>query len=643
MIKIKRLFITLSDVGIYRIHLRFRYELKKIYNRLFIKFFFEDNDSPELINNLLKKQLIKKPYKNNNIKFINFDFLNEKKLLALPFNWNNQSWQRLWQFNLHYFDWGRELLEYRLRNDKWSDDADKLEVLIDQWISNNKLGVGDGWHSYTLSLRIRNWIWFFNICPDLLNKRRKNSLWNQMLWLINNPEKCHGGNHWLENLISISFASLHWKNEKADFIHRKYLGLLEEELNLQILPDGGHEERSFSYHCLLLDRLIELGFVIKLISNEHYYWLMKVIVDMTLWIYKVKFRKSKFPRFNDSASNDLFNHLEIIEFANSFLLNTKMKGKGFRSFIANNINNNCEIKSNIDVMKLLNFYDKLKSNLLKEQPSIFYLNQTGWVVIKNILNWDLAFKNGICCPSHLGAHAHSDLLSFELYYDGEPFFAEYGTSTYEKGNSRKLERSSSAHNSCLLGKQNSNEIKWFEPIDTWSVFRVGKKALPVNRDYGKDQGWYWSVGEHNGYKEIGALHKRYIAITQIKNKLIFVLIDIFSVREKCHVKSWLHNGPRFEEIRNKFDLNLTEWSSLKDINKKKYESYLSNKFGERQKRCTRRIIGKCEKGNNLLIRVLSPQNIIADFSNVLLENGSIKIGDEKKISWQQINSKFIFS
>jgi uncharacterized heparinase superfamily protein len=35
--------------------------------------------------------------------------------------------------------------------------------------------------------------------------------------------------------------------------------LLQRELSQQVLSDGGHEERSASYHLLMLDRLAELA------------------------------------------------------------------------------------------------------------------------------------------------------------------------------------------------------------------------------------------------------------------------------------------------------------------------------------------------------------------------------------------------
>ena len=58
---------------------------------------------------------------NNEIKF---SFLNQKKTLHIPIEWNSKSYDQLWRFNLHYFDWCRELLEIKLKTGKWTKDSE---------------------------------------------------------------------------------------------------------------------------------------------------------------------------------------------------------------------------------------------------------------------------------------------------------------------------------------------------------------------------------------------------------------------------------------------------------------------------------------------------------------------------------------
>ena len=86
-----------------------------------------------------------------------FTFLNETKELDFPIVWNSPEYSRLWQFNLHYFDWVREILAtaYEQENlDSYS--LSKLKHLIDDWIAANPLCSFDGWHPYTTSLRLVN-------------------------------------------------------------------------------------------------------------------------------------------------------------------------------------------------------------------------------------------------------------------------------------------------------------------------------------------------------------------------------------------------------------------------------------------------------------------------------------------------------
>ena len=61
----------------------------------------------------------------------------------------------------------------------------------------------------------------------------------------------------------LSIGALHFSHSKAEKIYEVSMKKLETELSLQILNDGGHEERSANYHILLLDRLVDLSLLIE--------------------------------------------------------------------------------------------------------------------------------------------------------------------------------------------------------------------------------------------------------------------------------------------------------------------------------------------------------------------------------------------
>ena len=283
-----RLFLTLKDIGFLRIKKRIKYELKRkidsnLNSSLLAIFYLERNKARWKKDVLCMDDhsLINERGKNIKLDYFCFCFLNEQKKLKFPFVWNNPSWARLWQFNLHYFDWMREIIDKSLEKNKSIEELKFIDLIIDDWIKNNPIGKGDGWHSYTTSLRIRNWVWLFRVIPSFATKTRIDSLWDQICWLERHPEDCYGGNHWIENLTSLAIGSMQFEGEKASKILKKSLSNLEIELKLQILNDGGHEERTASYHILILDRLVELACVLEQIKKVRFKWLSQSILKMT--------------------------------------------------------------------------------------------------------------------------------------------------------------------------------------------------------------------------------------------------------------------------------------------------------------------------------------------------------------------------
>ena len=252
---------TIFDIGLTRLQRRLRYELRKRLDlwlplRLTTSLAGCNATNSHWLSILWDPVLLAPPPATQEPETVCFDFLQQKQELSWPIRWNDSNWPRLWQFHLHYFDWARDWLEIALIENQWPNQASLLEPLLDKWIEYNPPGYGDGWHSYTLSLRTRNWIWLFTYCPHLATPPRIDSLWQQLCWLQTHPEYCHGGNHWLENLTALALGGLHFGGSEAKAMHCRSMRLIQNELTSQVLPDGGHEERSgFTYSCWILVEL----------------------------------------------------------------------------------------------------------------------------------------------------------------------------------------------------------------------------------------------------------------------------------------------------------------------------------------------------------------------------------------------------
>ena len=163
---------------------------------------------------------------------------------------------------------------------------------------------------------------------------------------------------------------------------------------------------------------------------------------MKKWVHTIRLSNGEFPRFNDSPFDICLNIDEIIEYSDAFLYNRKYTRKGTKSFFIYLLNHNKK-------PKFKSFKEKI--SLKNNHETLHYiLKDTGWIFLKEKKGFEIVLKCGIPCPKSLGAHVHSDLLSFELFKDKIPIITETGTSTYTSGRFRSYERSSNSHNTIQL-------------------------------------------------------------------------------------------------------------------------------------------------------------------------------------------------
>jgi len=600
---------TLADVGPRRLHRRLRYELRQLLDRqlppqLALALARGQGPMPAW-RTALTHQPIDPPVDwvshAETAQSISFTFLNEQRWLDWPIAWNDSAWPRLWQFHLHYFDWAREWLDAALSTGQWPAEAWALEPLLEHWVVANPPGRGDGWHSYTISLRTRTWIQLFRHCPSLVTAPRLQSLWQQLCWLQAHPEHCHGGNHWLENLTALALGGLQFEGSVAHAMHRRAMGLLRRELRDQLLTDGGHQERSASYHLLMLDRLIELGELLQIRRQERPSWLLGAVESMATWATSIRLETGVFPRFNDSAADACRPLDAVLETAHSYLARASTPDP---------------------------------QTATRTRESLIALADTGWTLLRPGGGWELAFKCGVPCPPHLPAHAHSDLLSFDLWHHGQPVIAEVGTSIYGSGPDRQFERSSAAHNTLQLGIGPQDAINWIEPVDVWSGFRAGRKAQPHSRSHGRQGPWLWVSGSHNGYSSISAQHFRWLALRlSLHHQPVLVVVDAVSAAQCLHWRGWWHLGPGLSPSLRELDLQWHGWPVSEVGQGQTSSGYLATGFGQREPRSVVERCGRLQTGRNLLITVVFPDCNSLESSGASSDDGSLVLQDLGCIRW----------
>ena len=528
-------FYTLSDLGFFRIIKRLIYNFKNLFNKIFlkriIKKYSKTCNSKDWINIELSPKINKLSNlkRRNKLKKFTFSINNQTCKFDANSIWAGPYPNRLWQFNLNYFNWAiTEFFEYS-KNIEIDDTFDRVSYLIDSWIIFYSENYNDGWHSYPISIRIRNWIWLFRFADPLANNQRINFLWIQIYWLYKNQEYYLGGNHYLENLISLIIGSLNFSCKKADQIYQKSLQNLEKQLDEQILIDGGHYEGSTSYHLSLLEGLVLTGLWIKVFKKTPPKWLDECIKKMYCWALNVLMNGNNYPRFNDCINNKEINIKNTIKLSKIYLNQDRyIKRK------------NCKFEKFTYLLKnykKINFCGEdnsdLKSNIINSKIS--NLQDTGWTFLRPNNNWEIIFKSGLSAPAYLPGHSHSDIGTFDIFYKGKPIIVETGTSRYENSFIRDYERSGIAHN--IIQFTNKSDIDlytfdgWSEPLEVWDSFRVARKLKLISSSYGcKEENTLWAKCSYKPFERFLRSYARTICCNLKNNDSLFIEIrdQVFS-------------------------------------------------------------------------------------------------------------------
>ncbi len=203
--------------------------------------------------------------------------------------WNPPGQSLLERFQLHYFD-----------SAPGSERA-ALERRIENWIASNPPGSFPGWHPYPTSLRIVNWI---RALGPQMPVRASDSLASQAAFLERHLEYHLGGNHLLENARALLAAGLYFDGPAAARWTTKALELLRRELSHQVLPDGGHFERSPYYHVLMTRLVSDVVDLLDARGNAVPPEIASAAHRMTVFARALRHQDGGLPCFHDGLAGD---------------------------------------------------------------------------------------------------------------------------------------------------------------------------------------------------------------------------------------------------------------------------------------------------------------------------------------------------
>ncbi|MGH9179942.1 MAG: heparinase II/III domain-containing protein [Acidimicrobiales bacterium] len=367
-----------------------------------------------------------------------FSFLGEERWLGDEPDWDQSGAERLWRFHLHGFEWAWAFAAHRDR--PWA--SHHLRRLWRSWHDATTVGRGDAWSPFVASLRA------WALCGThalFAGTGDEDDLVDCMSvhagYLRAHLELDVGGNHLVKNLKALVGLGV-FLGDAA--VVEATTRRLRHQLDRQVLPDGGHYERSPSYHAQVLGDLVDISGLLAAGGGPQVEGLPTAIASMRGWLGAMLMTDGDVPLFND-----------------------------------------CTLVG----------ADRLAALAPAPAPAepLTVLQPSGYVVVRTG-RLHLVADVGLPCPPELPAHAHADCLSFELAVDGRRLVVDTGTSTYRAGPRRAYERSTAAHSTVEVGGADQTEV--------WGVFRAARRAVPRLEQATLDDGAAVMVASHGGYERL---------------------------------------------------------------------------------------------------------------------------------------------
>lgn len=369
-----------------------------------------------------------------------FRFLESTRSLGTPHDWQQADAEQLWRYHLHYFEWGWSFLHH----DDREEAREAFAALWRSWQDRVPFGRGDAWSPYVVSLRAWAMCGLYQplVAGSAVERDYLRSLALHAGYVRAHLELDVGGNHLLKNLKALLGVGVFLGD--AGLIEHASMRI-GREVGVQVLPDGGHYERSPSYHCQVLGDFIDVAELLAAAGAPPIAGLTSAIAAMRRWLGAMLHPDGDVPLFNDCV-----------------LVGT-------------------------DRIALLAPSPRPPERLTVLQPS-------GYVVARPGDDLHVVMDVGPPCPPELPAHAQADCLSFEASVRGERVIVDSGASTYQGKVRRAFERSTAAHNTV--------EVDGADQTEVWGAFRAARRANAVLEKAGDDDGTITVVASHDGYTRL---------------------------------------------------------------------------------------------------------------------------------------------
>lgn len=426
-----------------------------------------------------------------------FRFLNTERRLT-KIDWSTEYVCPLWTYHLSYFDFAVDLARaWRDRGERRF--GERYLQLWTNWLEAAERGAARI-EPYPTSVRCLNalrslWLVHDRV-PSPFSDQLLAAVHAQLEWLAGNLERHLRGNHLQKNLTALAWGSIAFDGPVARR-WRPFLDELWEELREQVLPDGGHFERSPMYHAAALDDFLRTVTLCEAAGVAVPADVRPRLAAMTRALQWLSRPDGTLHLFNDAANGERPGREEVLDLARRVL-----------------------------------------SADFVEPAGAFALPDTGYYgVVDRAADRRLVIDAGPPGPSYQPGHAHCDMLSFDLDLAGRPVVVDAGVHGYDGDPYREYVRGTRAHNTVEIDGRDQHEM--------WATFRVARRGEVLAATCHEANGLFEFEGACRPYHDKRAVHRRTIRLRGDE----LTVTDTVEGAVGRPLRSWLHLHQEFRVER----------------------------------------------------------------------------------------------
>jgi hypothetical protein len=423
----------------------------------------------------------------------------------------------------------------------------ELESQLRSWLDANPPGTGINWvNPMEIGIRAVNLVWALATLQHWrpLEAELRDRLVTSLRWhghhIAANPEGTPylRGNHYLADLLGLLVLGSALAGEPAAekwsrFARRE----LEREITKQVGADGVSFEASLGYHGLALEMFLVASYLADWTDaplSDAFHERLRQMVGVSR---SARHASGRIPLFGDQDSGRILpegfprppTHDNLLWLAAALELRTRPFAE----------------PAHPETAWTFGVESWRKATCLPPaHPARSAAFREGGIFVLKGRRTHLVVRCGDVGQNGFGGHAHNDVLSYELSFDGVPLIVDSGTYSYTFDvDARNAFRSTKAHNTVRVDEA---EIHPLDPARVFELRRFARTTIEACELSG-DQ--LELVGSHDGYRRLQdpCVHRRRFSLGIESDEV--VIHDELTGAGTHGVESFVHFAPEAQVQR----------------------------------------------------------------------------------------------